>query len=421
VLVAAHPDLAAGSDPASLWKQGCDRLSYQACDNARRSGAHRELAVRLDLGARELTADEATRATLKQLACTAGDIFECTDKVVAKPAATLLAEECRTGVTGSCREAAELADSEAEVSDLLGRACRGRDGKACYEVAKATGGTPAELIALWQGACSDKDFSATAEDATARDEACTEWGKLLHAAPELRRAATISDTYCTDGELGACAIAEHLYDRAGEHAKAFAIVQQQCHERGQTSPCFDLAERYVLGNGTPVAIDKGIELLGGGCTAEVAWPVCKTIGHYLVQHHQEIAAANGYASYCDKGEVEACYLRARAFEADPHDVDCGGKPSLPELKKTYDDLCKRGSADSCKRSAGMCARAMVDFGKPADCSSGVGDGIITFDGTYRAVVELCPKASWTPAVRAAMAKIDAECKEFARSGGRCER
>ncbi len=119
--------------------------------------------------------------------------------------------------------------------------------------------------------------------------------------------------------------------------------------------------------------------------------------------------------------VEACYLSARAIEADPSDGTCSGKPLLPDLKVMYDDLCTKRYRDSCRRSASMCSRAMAEYSKPAGCGWGMGDGVERFDIRYHSVVELCPKSAWTPAIRKAMAEIDAYCREFAKSGGRCER
>ncbi len=424
VLALAHPELGKDVDARAMFVKACDRLDHAGCENARRVTSDKALAIELSLVDSELTVGAKRWGEMVRAACRAGDVFRCDDATSRQRVATVLAGECRGGADEVCFDAAMRASDDATFASLMAIACNAHEGKACHALAtrKAAGGaTDTALGRLWQGACTDENFNVTEEDGNARSEACARWGKAAKPKSLQLRAAKTADAYCRAGTTSSCAVAEDLYDRAGAHAKAFAIAKQQCDE-GESSPaCRDLAERYVLGNGTAPNLARGIEMLGGGCPADLAWATCKKIGSYLEQHGKRIDAANSYASYCQAGNDEACYLRARAFEADDSDGTCGNGLTLVELKASYDALCSRKFRDSCRRSAAMCGRAMAEFNKPDQCSAGVGDGTERFSTHYHAMIELCPKASWTPAIRAAMRKIDEQCKEFEASGGQCER
>jgi len=419
VLALAHPELGKDVDASAMFAKACRRLDRAACNNARRS---KELAIELALVDSELTADAKRWSELVRAACRAGDVFRCDDAASRQRVATLLASECRAGVTTTCFDAATRTPDEAASAALLAIACTAKDGKACHALAtrKATAGASDSALAkVWEGACADADFETAEEDASARSDACARWGKTAKQKSLQLRIAKLAAGYCASGKASSCAVAEELYDRAGDHAKAFAIAKRQCDEDERL--CRDVAERYVLGNGTAVAIAKGLAMLDDGCPSGLAWETCKKIGRYLEEHKRRGDAANAYASYCSAGNDEACYLRARAFEADGHDGSCGAAPTLKDLKASYDALCAKSFRDSCRRSAAMCARAMADFGKPDECGWGMGDGTARFGLHYHQVVELCPKTSWTAAVRAEMAKIDDYCKRFEQSGGQCER
>ncbi len=424
VLALVHPELGKDVEPKGLFEAACSQLESVACDNARRLASHKELAIQLALPGSSLTEGADCWHELERAACHEGDVFRCDDPTSRARVAAALAEECRSGVSATCFDAATRATDDATISSLLGLACTAHDGKACHVLAtrKAAAGAKDEaLVDLWKGACSDKDFALTDEDAAARSAACARWGTATRKRADQLQAAALAAEYCTAGKPGACAVGEQLYDRTGDHAKAFAIVKLQCNDDPQTPACRDLGERYVVGNGTAIDVAKGLAVLGGSCPKDLAWPSCKRIGRYLEGQKQWLDAGTAYNIYCDAGNVEACYLRARAIEADPSDVTCAQKPSVPELKAIYDELCAKKYQDSCRRSAGMCARAMTDYLKPASCGSGVGDGVARFGPRYHSVIELCPKTSWTPAVRKEMDKVDAYCRQFELSGGQCDR
>jgi hypothetical protein len=425
VLALMHPELAKDVDAKALFEAACNRLETVACDNARRLATHKELAVELALPGSPFTQGADRWHELERAACRAGDVFRCEDPASRATVAAALADECRSGTPTTCVDAATRTSDEPTITALLGLGCTAHDGKACHMLAtrKAGAGIKDEaLLDLWKGACSDNDFAVTDEDAAARSEACARWGGAARKRVDQLRAAELAAGYCTAGKASACAVGEQLYDRAGEHAKAFAIARHECNDDLQTPACRDVGERYVLGNGTAIDAAKGLDLLGGTCPKDLAWTSCKRIGRYLEGKQQALDAAQAYATYCDGGNTEACYLRARAIEADHSDASCVRKPSVPELKALYAELCTSKYQDSCRRSTQMCARAMADFFKPAACGgSGVGDGIERFDMRYHAVIELCPKPSWTPAVRKAMDQIDAHCRQFESSGGQCER
>jgi hypothetical protein len=424
VLALTHLDLATDIDAKALFEAACNRLEAVACDNARRLAAHKELAVELALPGSPLTEGADRWHELERAACRAGDVFRCEDPASRSAVAAVLADECRSGTHSTCIDAATRASDEPTIAALLGVDCTAHDGRACHMLATRRSGAGIKdeaLVDLWKGACSDQDFALTDEDAAARSEACARWGVTARKRADQLRAAELAAGYCAAAKAGACAVGEQLYDRVGDHVKAFAIARQACNDDPQTAACRDVGERYVVGNGTASDIAKGLGLLGGTCPKDLAWSSCKRIGRFLESKLRPLDAAQVYAMYCDSGNVEACYLRARAIEADPSDAACTRKPSVPELKRLYDGLCANKYQDSCRRSAQMCARAMADFLKPAACGFGVGDGIERLDMHYHAVIELCPKPAWTPAVRKAMDDIDAGCRRLESAGGRCER
>ena len=422
VLAVLHPELATDIDPRALFETGCKRLDSIACDNVRRLATHRDFAIQLSLRAIQMAQSPQGWPELERAACRAGDVFHCEDAASRTRVATLLADECTAGVHATCFEAATRATDDVAIVKLFGVGCAAGDGKACHALATrraSAGANDRELLGVWKGACSDKDFDLTEADASARSEACARWGTAARKPAEQRTAAALAAAYCTAGKAGACDVAERLYDRAGDHAKAFAIIKPQCvaDEKPEAPACRDLGERYLLGNGTTANVARALELFGGTCPKDLAWEACKRVGRYLEGKGKRLDAAAAYQIYCTGDVVEACYLRARAIESAPSDGSCGGQPALPELKVLYDELCGKRFRDSCRRSASMCSRAMAEYSKPDTCGYGVGDGIETFGGHYHAVIELCPKDVWTPTIRKSMAEIDARC----RSTGRCER
>jgi TPR repeat protein len=468
VLANTHPELADHADPHALLKKACDRFEPAACDNARRLAHHPELVVQVALGTSALAEGEGRWHQLEDAACRAGDLFRCRDAASQGRIAAVLAEECRTGTKTECFEAAQLSGNAA-FDELMAAGCADHQGKACHALATrklAAGAKEDALLALWVGACADKDFEVSADDVAARAEACARWGKVIKKPTEVLRAATITAGYCAGERTETCALAVELFDRAGAPARAFAIAKQQCDARASSPACTELARRYVLGLGTPVDIPKALQLLGDTCApateggavvgasrdsrpassiaeggavvgasrdsrpassiAEggavmIDWSVCKRVARYLDDHREHLQAARMYSGFCNTTNLDACYRQARAAEAIEGDVECGDTPTLPELKRRYDSLCASGYKDACRRAPTMCARAMTDFLKPAKCGYGIGDGTEVLGLRYHAVVELCTQASWTPKVRAEMKKIDEGCRELERSGGHCQR
>lgn len=426
VLALVHPDLAADVDPKALFDAACKRLDVVACGNLRRLATHPDLAIQLSLRSLQLAQPPARWPELERAACRAGDPFRCEDSTSRARVAALLAEECLGGVHTTCFDAATRATDPAMTAKLFDVGCTAGDGKACHTLATSrasAGASESDLVGVWKHACSDKHFDLTEADASARSDACGRWGAASRKRAEQRSAAAIAAGYCAAGKAGACEVAERLYDRAGDHARAFSIVKPLCEadEKPASPACRDLAERYLLGNGTTANIPRALALFGDSCPTDLSWESCKRVGRYLESKGKRLDAAAEYEPYCTRAVAEACYLRARAIEDDRSDETCNGKPGLRQLKAMYDGLCAKSYRDSCRRSASMCARAMADYDKPAECGWGVGDGVERLGARYRAVVELCEKAAWTPAIRKAMAKVDAYCRDLEGFGGGCER
>ncbi len=415
VLALLHPEEAV--DPKPLFDKACDRLDVTACDNARRFAAHKDLSVALALGDTELTLGADAWHQLVAAACRAGDVFRCDDAASRKRLADLFADECRAGLRTACFDAASKTDDELAANLQLLAGCEKRDGRACHALAtrRAAKGAPdGALLDLWKGACADKDWAGTPDDAALRTDDCARWAKATHRASDRRRAAELATDACAG-----CLNAAQLYDLAGDHAKAFALVETQCTEGGQTDACHALGERYVLGNGTRADIEKGLEQLGDTCPDDLPWTTCKRIGQWLVAQSRAADAGTAFDRYCKGGNREACYLQARAFEAAPH-TGCPGLPGRAALAKTYDELCKQGDRAACGSRPRLCSRAMADYEKPRECSWGVGDGSVHRDLVDLDVVDLCPKSAWTPAVRKGMKAYDEECRQAGAFHASCD-
>ncbi len=186
VLAVVHPELATDLDPKALFENGCKRLDSVAWDNVRRLASHRDLAIRLSLRAIQMAQSPQRWPELERAASRGGDVFRCEDAVSRTRVATLLADECTAGIQTTCFEAATRATDDTTIVKLFGIGCTAGDGKACHALATrraSAGASDGELLGVWKGACSDKDFDLTEEGTASRKPA------------EQRIAATLAANY----------------------------------------------------------------------------------------------------------------------------------------------------------------------------------------------------------------------------------
>lgn len=388
VLALVDASLAAGVDPGAQFAAACKRLDLAACENERRLPRHRDLAVQLTY-LNAISVDEARMRALHALGCKAGDLFKCDDAASRQRVGALLVEECRKGREPSrCYDAATTVGDQAPAyATLMRQACKGGEGQACYELEQ------------WRGACRDDDFSASAEDVAARNDACTRWAKQTRKKQELLAIAKLSERRCEAQDAAACAVAKDAFKRAGASAKLFALVERQCEDHDRAA-CEELGDLYVLGIGTRRSVEKRIELVGAACLPPADWRVCKLVAVHHQAHPSEYDATSIRKAFCEAGNDEACYDGARAAESAK--TWCTGPwDSAQRLEETYRTLCTHKFRDACRRAAGMCDLAMRELIKSRrGCHWGMGDGVYREPLELSEMTALCPAKRWTPAVRA---------------------
>ena len=181
-----------------------------------------------------------------------------------------------------------------------------------------------------------------------------------------------------------------------------------------SAACLDLADRYALGRGTARSVAKRIELRGEACTPPTSWEVCKVVAEYEARRPELAdAAVTIHASFCEAKINEACYLGARAAEA-AKSWCTGPWDGVRALRDAYGALCKAKVSDACKREASMCTLAQREFLEPRPTcgGGGVGDGTFQPTAEYTALIELCPKDTWSKDVQREMAKLEAYRKSL---------
>ncbi len=401
VLIAANNT--APTNAAEMFDRACKRLDLAACDNARRLKTGAEFAVKLSF---PLGVFDDVAAELAGAACSAGDVFQCSDEPTKNRVAALLARECRGGEIGQCIAAA-LASSEADYVGLMTIACDQRVGKACYGLAKrqsATDKNPKAQDRRWKTACLDAEFDLGPGDQMARNEACLQVvAKKPVQRSLLLSVATASEQRCERGEAPACLTARAAFDRAGSAARAFAVAERLC---GIASDCRELSDRYALGRGTVRSIRKALEL-DSTCDSSRSWEVCRAIAAHLTRE-SPADAAKILEDHCQAEQHEACYLAARRIES----AKTWCTESVSNLHGRYSNLCALNIKDSCAREKQMCQLAQSELRKSRRfCHGGVGDGSFQPPVEYEDVRELCPPVRWNSDTKRTMRSLEQEKKD----------
>lgn len=375
--------------PEDVFAAACKKLDNAACENERRLAGHREAAVRLSL-IPALALDDKGRAEQHALACKAGDLYECEDATTKSWVGKVFADECRGGHTTECATAARATEDPAEQVKLLDLGCKAKDARACFEV-----GSRKKDAKAWAIACSDADWPTLDADRADRLTACRAWS-------DKAKALAAVDAYCKAGEDEACMVGAELADKAGNAKRAFELTKLVCERTPtMTKACEALGARYLLGRGTPRAVDKRIALLGETCVAPAPWAECKLIAAYEAAHKKDgLDAMPIYAAFCAAGETEACYLKTRKLEANEDKCRLSLKDgALDDIAKAYDALCAAKYGDACARRKTLCKLAMDEYAHSADqCGWGIGDGTWRSSPQRDSLIALCPRDVWRPDV-----------------------